>query len=983
MRKFFIVFLILVSTFTIFAQNETTAAKLFETGYTFMITENHAKAIVDFEKIVSATPNFSRIGETYYLLGECYSKTGNDAKAIASYRQVGAKLTANDARSVELRARAHYAIAKLSEKAKDYVVAERYCGNFLALAPKVIENAVKKEDKDAWQQAATEMRYLRAEILANNLKRPEDAENEYKEIIKSMPDSEIAYWCEYRIAVMHFEKGNTAQNNSIAILHLENIPLKSDAGVSAHSLLAYLLVYGAGNTVKNGEKAVPILQAMIADRNVEPAVKIESKVMLAHAYLNAKDFTHANGIYSELINDMKGNSRYAAVALQAGHLAYQTDDFILAIKDYKLALANGDEVEQESANYWLLQSYYMRSLATDSPADARDGVMYGKEFIKTAKLKDERLQPAYEKLALLSEMLYESGVEAARTDAINYYNFTLVHYPNSYFSAVARDAISRLTKEMSPTELLDITGKMPPSIADFDIKLNYALQMFEEENYLETVKATRELLAKETDKQISLEARYLLGAALQSLGQYSQAAAEYKIVVDGAKSMNDELLTLANYGITTSYIDSEQYILAVPAARALLVSPMQVTGALEVLDEENTRKLYLATALHGNKQYDEAEKLYLEIMDSAINSKQAESAALNLAYLEDARGNYEKAVTYYADFLSAYPTSAYVGVATFRKGNLELELGRNTAAINTLKKVDKDSANYRDALYSIAWGYKDMGDEQTANIYYAEFAKNFDNDPLTAECCYQLGLSYIDFDKSLAKEYFAKSFEALPASNQKEVLSYALGTNFYYINEYALAVDAYNYYINNFRNKENFMGALFWSADSLEKSEKDFNMAYVRYKMYADNTTANSDALGLSLDARLGLGRVSAKLGNGERSLQELRAAIVYAEQAANSKNELLKERAAMLPANIQYLIGEHYLALGNYQTALEEYVKVTIYRYEPHYSLSYAKMATCYALMGNKRNAQDTLKTLRQIAPESDGAKLIPEIVAKYDLQL
>ena len=984
LRKFFVIFLILVSTFILFAQSETAATKLFDTGYTFMRTGNHAKAIVDFEKIVSATPNFSRIGETYYLLGDCYSNTGNDAKAIASYRQVAVKLPGNDAHSLELRARSHYSVAKLSDKLKDYEVAEKYCSNFLTLAPKVIANFDKEDDKKSWEDAVVEIRYLRAETLCNSLKRYDDAEAEYKALIKALPDSELAYWCTYKMGVMCFDKGNTVVNNAAAVAHLDSIPLESEIGVNAHSLLAYILVYGAGNTIQNNEKAVLVLKDIIAAENVEMSRKVESKITLAHAYINSNNYANANETYSDLLqNELKDSNIYAAVALDAGDLAYKTEDMKRATTNYKLAAAAGTPSERERANYWLLQSYYFISLASDSADDIREGIRYGKEFVKNANAKDERLQAVYERLALLSEALYDTGDESAKIEAVGYYNLILVSYPRSSFATTARDAISRLTKDMSPSDILTITEKMPASIADFDIKLNYALQMFEEGNYLESVKATREILAKETDNQIALEARYLLGAALQSLGQYKDAAVEYKAVVDGAKGTNNELITLANYGMTTSYIDSGQYILAVPAARALLASPMQAKAADEILNEENTRKLYLATALHGNKQYAEAEKLYLEILNSSKSDKQKESAALNLAYLEDARTNYEKAVAYYADFLSSYPNSSYVDSAIFRKGNLELELGKYSDAVNTLKSITPSSSYYKDALYVTAWGYKEMGDDANANIHYAQFVEDFDNDTLTSECSYQLGLSYIDTNKSLAKEYFSKSFDTLPISNQKEVISYALGTNFYYMNEYESAANSYNYYITNFRNKENFMGALFWSADSLEKVEKDLSTAYARYKMYGDATNVNNDALGLSLDAKLGLARLSSKLGHSERSLQELQDALIYAEQAANSKNELLKERAGMLPANIQYLIGEHYFALENYQVAIEEYVKVTIYKYEPHYSLSYAKMAICSARLGNKRNAQDTLNILQRIAPDSVGAKLIPEIVAEYDLQL
>jgi len=987
--------ILLVSLFfgvVCFAQAE--ADMLFATGNNYLQLENYERAAVEFGKIVDSYPKYERIGITYFLLGETYRSLDNTEKALLNYRQVATKQLGEDAASIEIRARSHYSVATLSEKVGDYQNAERFYDYFLTLIPKILPE-LSVEDAVIWEKTADSARFLRAEVLYEKLNRLDDAIIAYNKVIETTKDDNVKYWSMYKIADTYLRKGDNPENNRQAVACLEQIPIESEAGFYAQYFAAHTLIYGNGSTVNDAVRAIPIIERVLSLENMNANIRTETKIMLAAAYIKTDQLNYAMLAYNNIFEDLDTKSavtkeRYNIILIQAGNLAYQLKDYRKAIKYYSELYVVGNKTENDTAKFWALNSYYKIAVQSSAVDDYKVAIDYGVEYAATLTVNDSRSAIVYEIIANCFEANYELGVTDNKEDAIRYYTYILNQYPKTESARNAKIGIDRLTRDMTAEELLHITEGVPDIGDNFDVKLNYSVKAFSEGDYDSAINATRDILSGETDQKLMIEASYILAASLQNSGRYANAIEVYRSVVNNFAGINEEIITLSLYGLCSSYINTSQYILAVPIARQLQNRLYSASENTNKIDEELTRKLYLAAALQGNRQYDNAEELYMDILASSQTSKQAESALLNMGYLQEIKNNYSLAEDYYNKFIQNFSNSQNVDIAFYRKGIIAFEAKDYNTAIDSLKRITFDSKYYKDALYNLAWSYKETNNTNQANNVYAAFIEKYPDDALSAEIYYQFGENMYDIDPAFAKECFIASLHLISFSNQAEAISYLIGVKFYDdFKDYSLASEAYEYYIANYRGYENYTPALFWSASSLENAGKDFDKAINRYRQYI-NTTIGSDSWALSLDAETNIGNILLKSRDYDGAIAQFNNAMKKCSSALNSNNEQLKTRANILTAKLYYQLGECYFALGDYNNAIDEYVRGTVTKYEPYYSLSQLKMAICSAELGDMKNATATLRLLAQTSEaekskgiELEGAKMINEVAKKYNIQL
>jgi tol-pal system protein YbgF len=102
-------------------------------------------------------------------------------------------------------------------------------------------------------------------------------------------------------------------------------------------------------------------------------------------------------------------------------------------------------------------------------------------------------------------------------------------------------------------------------------------------------------------------------------------------------------------------------------------------------------------------------------------------------------------------------------------------------------------------------------------------------------------------------------------------------------------------------------------------------------------------------------------------------------ESALNSFTELLTVAPThTLADNAQYWIGECYYGMGNYQKALEAFLKVFDFPKSNKLADAHLKVGLTYVRMGNTDSAKEELKAVFQNYPGTDAATIAAQQLKK-----
>ncbi len=195
-----------------------------------------------------------------------------------------------------------------------------------------------------------------------------------------------------------------------------------------------------------------------------------------------------------------------------------------------------------------------------------------------------------------------------------------------------------------------------------DEHLNYAMSLYNEEDYLKAINEFQAMLLQFPGSQVTDDAQFYLGMSYYKSGQYLLGAYEFsKLIKDIPAS---ELVPEAQFMLAESYYQ--------------LSPPYQLDQAYtkKAIEEFQAFIDFFPT----NKKVEEAEKKIAE-----LNEKLAEKEYMN-AYIYEKMEYYRAAVKYYDNVLAKFHDTKFAPMAMYRKINVLLQMEKKQEALKTAEQ---------------------------------------------------------------------------------------------------------------------------------------------------------------------------------------------------------------------------------------------------------------------------------------------------------
>jgi TolA-binding protein len=925
------------------------ADKAFATAKQLYEMRLDEQAVIELQKFLLSYPADPRLHEAAFLLGRTFQRQGQYGKAVEQFNKVITKALAKE--QTHLRAEAHFQTAECYLAQKEFDKAIKAYGNCLALQ-------IPDSDLNARAQ------YWLAESYYQ-LNQYENALGNYRKVAEVAPRHALASWAVYSMGMIELRLERFG--NAIGSLERVTTTYK-DAEVAGEATLALGFAYaGRGRTAsdtlvreKDYRKAAEIFTAALGDPKVTAPARQQALLSLAQVQFDLKTYDAAAATYAKALAGVEATSDQAQeIRLQRGHALYNAAQYPEAAADYgTVAAVKAGELASQAV-YWLGNSWYMQAERTREKKAYTEAIAAFKRFLAAP---GERQKPQVPRAALLIAFCYEDlatdGEAALRTEAIAAFKQVLDKWANSREASQAQAGLTRLTANMTSTELGAVVTTLPTGPASQNAALRLAREAFLAGKYEEAQTAAKKVLAENPTADVAAQASYLIGACAQKLGQSAIAIPAYKTVLE--KTTNPELVRYAQRGLTQAYLDTQRYPLAREAALALLKLPPQGKTPEETMHEQAEALMYLAGAALGTQQPAEALATYEKVLAECPTSPLLPQAFMDKAWVQESRKDRTAAIGTYRDFLAKFPTHDLAPDAAFRLGVNLAEKKEFAPAIDAFGRVPEKHKLADQAAYAIAWAFRDQGQHDLANARFMQVADRFAKSPLAVDSLYRIGEYWLEQKK------YADALKAFTRAHQTSgdlvgqeslaaLIAYKLGVCAFNEGQFALATDAFGKVAQSYPTSEYAAESLFWRGQAQEKLAQA-PAARDTYTRYVAKYPAGEKLL----DAALGSGRAALTAKQYAIARDDLQKALQACSQHERGANATLIERAQNVAPEAQFYLGMTYYEEKAYTDAIKEFAVVkALYNMEPWFSKAMLQMARASLAFGNRTAAKSTLEQL------------------------
>lgn len=462
-----------------------------------------------------------------------------------------------------------------------------------------------------------------------------------------------------------------------------------------------------------------------------------------------------------------------------------------SLEQYNLALQYG---ENSPELLEILENKWMQNIV-NNPNDAQSYINLGAIYQKQGNFEGAKMQylKAYQMDSKDNTSLYNlASLYIAQKNyqgAIDTYNKMLLKEPNDielinykadilkkmskyedaikeYEKILALDSGNKKAKEEIDNIVLNqFTGakllaylkqKAIQNPNNYEAQFNYALELHKNKNYQSALEYYKKALSLDSSKEetyINLASIYIEQKDFQAAGDICQKGL---LVMPNNAQLNNYIKDIEKYSVASIYDKAAQYY-----------NNGQYKAALEeylkIKDKDNSAKMMIAACYFELKDFNNANKYYLEILNTEPNNKEAilnsawayyslndtNNAKLkvqNLLNIEPTNANakellaqinqlenskilndgisfYEKndfnsALNVFNKYLNQNPNDIY---AMYYKALCLDELKKPNDAIKQYKAIIAKDVNYADAYYSLALALDNMENYKEAIYYYEKY----------------------------------------------------------------------------------------------------------------------------------------------------------------------------------------------------------------------------------------------------------------------
>lgn len=641
------------------------------------------------------------------------------------------------------------------------------------------------------------------------------AQEFYKKVIKSYPDSQYAAQANYSLGWSFFEQGEYAQ----AVVYFRNVvesfqdqPFHEDAlfklaesqlNLSQYSgaILSfeqYIHHYPQSSRIANAMfylaescyYANDLLKAntyyaKAAELADEPQVTFMSKVGMGWIYLKLKKYQLAEAYFSQAKTlAQKHSLSEEDVLLGQGALFSETERYQQAREVYNVFIARFPDnihfleslIGKANASY-LLQDYgdaiatYQSILSYEDEShplspEVKEKTFYG---IAWAYLKQGDVQRAIQ--------TFETIIATASSDTVKASALSQVGdaYQETNQLEQALAAYDRILNAFSETLYADY--------AQFQQGITL-LKMGETEAANASFQS---LKTNFQDSEYCVEADYYLGFVHFQQQKWTQAIYDIQNFLEHSRK-KDFFMNQAQYILALSYFQTQDYQQALQLFHKILAD---LTSQPSI---QQTSEIFIGKCLAALQKPDEAINQFQHIIQSYPQTEAHQDALLWLGsfYLE--KLDFSTAVPFYQDFIRIFPSGAKVAIAFYELGQCFMGLDQLDQALNSFKQVpdDADPEIFAKAKLAVAEIFSKEFGPEVALEKYRQIAENvpaYKRDALMKIAkIYEVSKN---FKAAIATYQQAlKSERALSDISNAELL-FEIADKYEVLNEYDKAVEEY------------------------------------------------------------------------------------------------------------------------------------------------------------------------------------------------
>ncbi|MHB0937049.1 MAG: tetratricopeptide repeat protein [Armatimonadota bacterium] len=948
------------------------ADKLFNTGWQLFEKRAYGNAISELNKFVTTHPKDTRIPQAKFMLGRSYQHQKRFEQAIGLYRQVIAE--APGEKNATLRAATHYQIAECYWLTQQYEKAVIFFRNCLVLS-------------GGDNKLAARVHYWMAECLYQ-LQRYAEARQEYADVPKTDPESELTPWAIYSIGMIELRQSQF----DAAIAALEQVTNRyhdTEAANEATVMLghAYSFRAQAQQEAKAKEtdfrKALDLFTGVTGNMSAKPEIRQSATLALADTFYTLTEYDRANENYQKALAMLQDQKSSAAVKIQLrrGCCLYNAGQYREAVALLTEVASSAFKESAIEAQYWLGNSLYYVAMKEKNQQAYLDAIAALKRYRADAGDQAPEMPRAILITAFCLEDLGAAGDAESAAKALLAYQEIRTKWPISREAGHAQEGIARLTAAM-PVEQLRVVVEKLPEGATWSVDLSLAQKDFLEGKFDQALAAAKKVLDTKPTGGVMAQAAYIMATCLQQTGRDADAVRYYRQAQEAAPT--GELVPFILRGLTLAYLhlaeveqSPQRYADARDAALALVKQPLSKGDMAQAY-------VTLGNVYTANRQFAEAMDAYEKVAKDYADV----AAVLPLAYMgmadsAAAKKDTDEAIARYREVIRRFPDHEVAGQAFFEIGMKQAELKQYDEAVTAFKNVPALHKMADQAAYFTAWAYADQGKHEEANAQFVSVADQFPNSPKAADSLYRVGEYWLEKKQYPdALKFFNRAFQIVQPGELMPVVAYKLGASAFHSKNYPLAVIGFSKVVSEYPGHKFAQESMYMQANALDLQDQAAlaREAYLQY-------LAAYPRQDFSLAAAMGVGRASVAVKQYAQARADLtKAKQLYEELKkvpgllTDSPEKVDRTKATM--AEVQFYLAQSYFEEINYSEACKQYAAVEE-GIEPWISRARLQMAKCYGQLGNLQDARDVLQGLVTRYPKSDAAQQAPGLAKELGVEI
>ncbi len=622
-----------------------------------------------------------------------------------------------------------------------------------------------------------------------------EAEENFRTAIKNKSSNRFIPYSFFSLAQLYEKIENY---KSATTLYDELLTYYKESSLAPLSQLRIGICYFNLNDYDNAilELTDPLIQKLALDE------LIQAKFFLANSFVRLKEYSEAEKIYKELLNDVSDNSFKNRISYSLAWLNFQTGKYEDAFETFQELSKAKDDTLNIASFFWSGES--KRYLGDSKTSDA-----IFKEFVQ----KYPEHQLAYKaQLGSGAVHLTQNNTPNAESALLNAALAEDKSIRGRAFTLLGELRLNDKKFDAAKkyfNDAVKITTAIPELYNRALFGLAVAQFYLNDYNNAEMNFESLQLRAKdfETDK-----VNFYLAETYLTLGKYSAALKNYNRI----RSSNEQINKQTLLGRAYSHFNLNDF-------------PNSIYYFNEFINKYrndpnvNEAKLRLADSYFGSKNFEKASVIYLELFTrDKLND--------DIAFYQYGQslfkaGKAVEAIQASEELQQRFPRSKYLDESQYLIGWIHFQQNDFSGAIDNYKKliVKYPRSNLKPiAYYSIGDSYFNLGLYDSSIVFYSKVLEEFPNTPYIFDAVNGIQYAYVAKEQPENAVSFVDNYVAAnPSSKYSDQIYFKKGDLYYSLENYDSAIKAYRDFISRFPNSMLIANAYFWIGKSAANLKND------------------------------------------------------------------------------------------------------------------------------------------------------------------